>query len=127
VARNSLAAAKAELYALLQTGGTPTVSGVTAVFDYEPFSGQSAKPVAMTIFTAGMTPTDYLIALRIYHTTEVDVAAAQAALDTIIQATDALMTSGFGPSEWTVEFQVDIAALVATNVFQVGREDAAFS
>jgi len=123
MARNSIAAAKAELFALLSTAGVPLVAGVTAVYDHEPFAGQGQKPVCITISTAGMSPDFYLIALRIYQTCDVDVAQAQANLDGLILTVDAMMSSGFGPSEWAVEYRDDITALVATQVFQVGRQD----
>lgn len=122
MARTSLAAAKAELHALITTGGLP--AGVTVSYAHEPAPGHLQKPAAITIFTAGMSPTDYLIALRIYVTTDVDAVKAQDDLDTLIMLVDARMTSGFGPSNWDVEWFADLGALVATCVFEVGREDA---
>jgi hypothetical protein len=123
VARTSLAASKQELYALLTTGGLP--SGVTVAYDYEPAPGDVQKPGVVTIFTGGMTPTDYLLVLRIYMPTGASVKKAQEDLDTLIMTVDARMTSGFGPSNWTVEWLVELDALVASNTFEVGREDDA--
>ena len=121
MARNSLAAAKAELYSLITTGGLP--ANVTAAYDYEPAPGQAQKPVAVTVSTAGMTAVDYLLALRIYVTAEPDAEKAQDDLDLLIMALDARMTSGFGPSNWEVDYDPELTAFVATNIFQVGRED----
>lgn len=121
MARTGLAASKAELYSLITTGGLP--SGVTAAYDHEPLPGHLQKPVALTISTAGMTAVDYLIALRIYVTAEPDAEKAQDDLDSVITATDARMTSGWGPSNWDVAYDDQLNAFVATNVFQVGRED----
>lgn len=123
MARTSLAASRAELYALLTTGGLP--AGVTVAYDHEPAPGHVQKPGAVTIFTAGMTPTDYLITLRIYMPTDTDAEKAQEDLDAAVMAVDARMTSGFGPSNWTVEWMEELSALIASNTFEVGREDDA--
>lgn len=121
MARNSLAASKAELYGLITTGGLP--AGVTSAYDHEPLPGHLQKPVALTISTAGMTAVDYLIALRIYVTAEPDAEKAQEDLDAVILTVDARMTSGFGPSNWDVSYDGELNAFVAVNVFNVGRED----
>lgn len=123
MARTSLAAAKAELHALITTGGLP--AGVTVSYAHEPAPGHMQKPAAVTIFTAGMNPFFYLIALRIYVSTDADATKAQDDLDTLIMLVDSRMTSGFGPSNWDVEWNSDLGALVATNMFEVGREDTA--
>lgn len=121
MARTSLAASKTELLSLITTGGLP--SGLTVTYNYEPFPGGAQKPAALTISTAGMTPVDYLLALRIYVTAEPDAEKAQNDLDALIMLVDARMTSGFGPSNWEVVYDPDLVAFVATNIFQVGRED----
>lgn len=121
MARTTIAASKAELYALLSGANLP--AGVTAAYDYEPISGQMAKPTALTISTAGMDPDFYLLALRLYQSTEADAQAAQATLDTLILAVEGKLTSGFGVASWTVEYAADLDALVATCVLPVGRED----
>ncbi|MCA1572417.1 MAG: hypothetical protein LC798_19375 [Chloroflexi bacterium] len=121
MARNSIAAAKQELHGLLTSGGLP--AGLAAVYDHEPLAGHIQKPAAATVFTAGMTAVDYLIGIRIYISAEADAAKAQADLDTLIMTVDGRMTSGFGPSNWTVTYQADLSAFVAENLFEVGRED----
>jgi hypothetical protein len=121
MARTSLAASKAELHSLITTGGLP--SGLTIAYDHEPRVGHLQKPTAVTISTAGMTAVDYLIALRIYVTAEPDAEKAQDDLDSLIMLVDGRMTSGFGPSNWDVVYDAELDAFVATNIFQVGRED----
>ena len=96
------------------------------MYSFEPNSGQALKPVAVSISTAGMTPADYLIALRIYSSAEVSVERAQTVIDQLIMVFDAGMNARFGPSNWTVEWVDELVAYVATNVFEVGREDHAF-
>lgn len=121
MARNSLAASKAELYALLSGANLP--DSVVAAYDYEPLPGQMAKPVALTISTAGMDPNFYLLAVRLYQSAEVDARAAQANLDTLILTVEHKLTDGFGMAPWSVEYLADLDALVATCVLPVGRED----
>lgn len=119
MARNSLAASKAELKGLL-TAGT-NVGGVTTVYDHEPL--QVAKPTAVTIFTAGMDPDFYLIAVRIYHTADVDAKDAQDNLDVMIIDVEDRLSSGFGMAPWSVDYREDLNAFVATTILPVGRED----
>lgn len=121
MSRNSIANAKAELYALITTPALPT--GVTAAYPFEPLPGQGAKPVMVTVATAGMTAVDYLLALRVYVSADADAEWAQATLDTLILTLDGRMTSGFGPSNWEVDWDPELGAFVAVNTFLVGRED----
>lgn len=121
MARTSLGAAKAELKGLLTIPALPT--DATSVYGYEPLTG--AKPVSVTVATAGMTPTDYLLVVRIYATTDADPEWAQETMDTLIMEIDARMGARFGPSNWTVEHDRELLAFVATSVFAVGREDEA--
>ena len=120
MSRESLAAAKAEMYELLTTPAVP--AGVTAAYDHEPARGHAQKPVAVTLFTAGMDGINYLIGLRIYVTGDIDARTAQATLDSVMLAVDARMLL-FGPSEWESEWDAELGAFTATNVFAVGRED----
>lgn len=123
MARTSPTNAIAELYGLITTPSLP--AGVTAAYSFEPAAGQGAKPVMITVFFAGMTAVDYLLALRIYVTSDVDAESAQATLASLVMTIDARMTSGFGPSNWENGFDPELGAFVATNIFQVGREDDA--
>lgn len=82
-------------------------------------------PFSVTIATAGMTPDDWVFAVRIYASTErLDAKTAQDQLDLLLPAVDAKVGSngGFGPSDWEVTFDPDLDALVATNILNVGRE-----
>lgn len=118
---DSIAAAKAELYGLVSGANLP--AGVTAAYRFEPTTGHMAKPVALTIFTVGMDPDFYLLALRIYQTAEVDAEDAQDNLDLVIQAVEAKLTSGFGRAPWTIEYSAELVAFIATCVLPAGRED----
>lgn len=121
MSRTSPTNAIAELYGLITTPSLPT--GVTAAYPFEPAPGQGAKPVMITVAFVGMTAIDYLLALRIYVTSDVDAQTAQDTLASLVMTVDGRMTSGFGPSNWDVDWDPELAAFVATNIFQVGRED----
>lgn len=124
MSRTTLANAKAELVALLVTGGAPAVSGVTQVYGYDPPVKDLAGPVAIAVSTDSVTPTEWRLAVRIYITATVDAKQAQDDLDTLIPAVDAKLTSGFGPSQWTIDLPSEERPFyTATHVLEVGRED----
>lgn len=99
------------------------VGSVTGVYAFEPLAGHMAKPTAVTISTAGMDPDFYQLALRAYHTAEVDAKAAQDNLDVIVLAIEARLSSGFVSSTWSVDYDPEIDAFVATTIIPAGRED----
>lgn len=123
MARNSIKAAKTELAGLMTAGSN--VGEVTGVYPFEPLGGHMAKPTAITISSVGggMDPDFYQLVLRIYHAAGADVRQAQDNLDEIILAVEARMSSGFGMSTWSVDYEADLEAFVATTFIPVGRED----
>jgi hypothetical protein len=130
MSRTTVAAAKAELYALLWSANAPTFSatGVDTssihVYDHEP--KQMTHPFSVTIATAGFTPDDWVLAVRIYaDTARADAKTAQDQLDLLIPAVDVKIGSngGFGPSSWEIDWDADLDALIATNLLNVGRQD----
>lgn len=129
MSRSTLAAAKAELYALLWTGSAPTFtagsipSTAITVYDHEPRSG--AKPYSVTISTAGMSAESWLIALRVYAFSVNDPKTAQDELDLLVPAVDAKAGSngGFDLGPWELTWDDPLEALVATSIIEVGRQD----
>lgn len=125
MSRDSLANTKTELAGIIAPGGTPP-AGVTAFYSFEPYPGQASRPVWVTLSTAGMQPTEYVIAVRVYVATDTNSAdQAAATLDTLIESIDQLIgsTGRFGPSNWETEHDQELVAYVATNLLVVGRED----
>lgn len=125
MARTSLTAAKKELVGLLvDPTGRSYVNGVVATYGHEPRAGDRAKPVAVTVSTGGLDPDFYLFTVRVYvDVDEMDVADAQTLLDTLMPALDNLLTSGYGPSDWRVEYRDDLTAFIGTSLLRAGRED----
>lgn len=129
MSRATVAASKAELLGLLWTGTAPTftVTNIDAasirVLDHEPRS--LTHPFTVTIATAGMTPDDWVLAVRVYAVTaKTDAKTAQDQLDLLLPAVDAKIGSngGFGPSNWAVDYDDSLDAYVALNLLEVGRE-----
>ena len=125
MSRNSLANAKKELVGLLvDPAGRSYVDGVVATYAYEPRAGDRAKPVAVTVSTGGLDPDFYLFTVRVYvDVDEMDVSAAQDLLDILMPALDARLTSGYGPSDWRVEYRAELTAFIGTSLLRAGRED----
>lgn len=124
MSRATLTDAKAELVALLQPGGNPP-TGVNEVFDHLPPVPSGLRgPVSLCIYTDGIAPTAWRIAASVFMTSDVDFQQAQADLDTLLPRLDALMTAGFGPSNWAITFPtLDVPFFLATCTFEVGRQD----
>jgi hypothetical protein len=124
MSRATLPAAKTELVTLLRTGTTPTVSGVTEVFDYLPPLEGLRGPVSVCVYTDSITSDFWRIGVRVYLTATVDPKKAQDDLDALLPALDAKMTAGFGPSTWEVGFPtLEQPYFNATGIFEVGRQD----
>lgn len=124
MSRSTLAAAKAELVALLVTAGAPTVTGVTEVYDHLPAVSALRGPVSVCVFTDGIDADFWRLAVRVYMSATIDAKTAQDDLDTLLPAIDVKMTAGFGPSVWELGFpNPDQPYFTATGTFEVGRAD----
>lgn len=118
---NTLASVKADLLNALL--GAATLAPVTKVYDFEPKPGDQIKGCIATISTDGVSPDFFRLALRIYQSPEVSAQKAQVTLDDAVMVLDGEVPSGFGPSEWTIEYRDDFGQFVAENILEVGRED----
>lgn len=126
MARTSLSAAKAELFALLCSGSNvPTVAGIKAAYDHDPGPGRALGPVALLLTTAAIDPDFWSFAIRLYADIGADPAGVQASLDTIMPAVSAVVSARYGSENWTGPFphpdRDDVA--VCEWIVQCGRED----
>lgn len=127
----NLLGASDDVYALLATDaapiGTPetalTAVGIKKIFDHEPKAGDSYKGLVVTVAPMGMDANDYMVAVRVYSSVQVDARQSQRALVTALQVVDTLLDDSYGPSEWEVSFDSDVSAFVATIILSRGRED----
>lgn len=120
--------ARAHLYEALSLGENvphPSLAaaGVVAVFDVEPAAGDMPRPVAVTVWSNGYTPTEFNFEIRVYLSFMDGVPEAQRSMDAVLPVVDDLLPGNTGPENWTVDFDQDLDALVAVSSVQVGRED----
>jgi hypothetical protein len=115
----SPALARAEVTAALRAAelGVP-------VFGHEPAPGEAGGQARyVTVATAGVLPTEWLVAVRCYVAGTVGAQRAQDVLDELLVAADAALPLCAGPSRWSVEWDPELGAFVATALLEVGRED----
>lgn len=126
MARTSLAAAKAELFAMLSAGNDRClVDGVTSAYDFEPGQRRALGPIALTVTTAAIDPDEWRFALRLYADVGADPAGVQAALDVIMPAITDLISDRWGPEQWIgpTPHPEDDNTLVCEWIVACGRED----
>lgn len=130
--RDTLAAAKEELFDLLAPDGISAVDGITALYSYDPGAARIAdlaEPVLLLIATDTVTPSSWVITVRIVFDGAVDIAAAQAAADDIIPDVDLLLAPHWGPGPWECGHSDDLPtpyarpAWVASCTVEVHRRD----
>lgn len=133
MARDTLTNAKQELYALFAADATVNrsrpVAGLVAVGFVGVSRGEPAdvpKPLALSVATAGVTPTDWSFYLRVYAPADDDPLAAQDRIDLALPAVDALLMDddGFGPLNWIgPTWEEGLQSFVATSTVTAGRQD----
>lgn len=133
MARDTLAHTKAELFALFASDTTKPrstpVAALTAVGFVQVFRGDPRsvpRPLSLSVATAGVTPTDWTFAVRVYATADDDDLAPQDRIDLALPAVDELLMSddGFGPLNWAgPDWDDALQAFVATCTLTAGRQD----
>ena len=126
MARTSLVAAKAELFAMLSDGDQRcVVAGVASAYDFEPGQRRALGPIALTVTTAGIDPDEWRFALRLYADVGADPVGVQAALDVIMPAITDVVSDRWGPENWVgpTPHPDDDNTLVCEWIVACGRED----
>lgn len=91
---------------------------VDAVLDHEPVV--LPPGITLTVATAGVTSDAWRVALRVYVPGRLPPRPAQQRLDSVIDtALDHL--GGYGPDEWRVDWDQDLAAFIAECVLEIPR------
>lgn len=135
MARDTPAAAIAELFGTLAPGGQIAVDGITMALDHDPGAGRIAdlaEPVLLTVADAGLTATSWVFAVRLVFDAEVDGAAAQLAARDIVTEVDLLLAAHWGSVDWEISHSDDLPAAyarpawVATCHVEVRRQDRRF-
>lgn len=130
MSRTTYQTAIAEMVALLaDTSGVPvtalSTAGAVKVFDHEPGAEGWLHPCSVTLSPAGMEPTDWLVAVRVYVDGKVVAATAQDLLVDVSVKVDQLLRDGvaFGPSRWAFGWEPNLGCWVAQSDVMIGRED----
>lgn len=129
MARDSLAAAHAELFAQLHAGNQMSViDGVTVIYPHHVGRGLMLKPVTVTVTPAGRTPDDWVCAIRVYTwigDDDVDLVAANSDLHlAVVEGIEDAVDGHWGPTNWTIGPHPDQEdTLFAEWLVTCGRED----
>jgi hypothetical protein len=106
--------------ALVGVGGL----GATAVLDHEPLPASLPRPKAVTVSPAGISPYEWIVAVRVYVDTTADAQQAQDDLDVLVLACEQALGSTPTPRVgWTYAWVESLGAYVATTTLVVPRED----
>lgn len=124
MARDTIANAKAEVFALLgDASNNSTIANVVSAYPYDPGQSLTGGPLVLTLQTVGMDPDNFIFELRIYADMGADPAWVSAALDDAITATELLLKTEFANFTWVVDPHPDNEEwMVARRLVQVIRE-----
>jgi hypothetical protein len=103
---------------------TAALSGSYMVMDFEPKPGGLTKPTYVTLGAAGITPTEYQIAVRCYSDTSkgsLDVALDR--VQDMVDAVEGAMPSSIPRGNWTLEWDELQNAYVGTLIAEFPRDD----
>lgn len=120
----TLVSRHAELYAALNGNITGVDSG--AYYDHEPAPGDLNGNPAITVAWVGMSPEWWQYAVRLYVDPRPNAQLADTQIMTLVPLIEAAVGAVFGPSQWTREWNPDIARWVVTWLVLAGREDEPF-
>lgn len=114
-----LKAARAAVYAALKT-----LDGFDVIYGYEPDAERLGGAYTVTVSTAGMSVTEWLINVRVYSSTGTDLEGSADNLDDGMQTVDDALVNLHGvTTEWSVEWSPDHGAWVGACTISMPRED----
>lgn len=112
--------------AALTTALSSAMSTTTTVYGYEARPGGLVTPTAVTVATAGVSDTEWLLVVRVYvsmkHAQSFE--AAQDTHDDLVTAADAALDASPAPrSAWQTEYVPDLECLVCSSTVAYPRDD----
>lgn len=124
----SLSEAKRALYESLTVNaasGRPRaeLSDAARVYCGEPTPGNMVGPVAITITTSGMTPTEFRFTLRCYAQLTPGALPAQDTLDRLVYALETFLGNSYPRNDWTYTYDPNLDALIAEASVESPRDD----
>ena len=117
MARTTLAGAFVELSTALAD------IDVEAVYDHEPSNREMWRPSSLTMYCNQWTPDTWVVLVRLYVEEVEGSEEAQEKVLSLASDVEAELSGGYGPSNWTFEFDREIQMHVGTLTLEVGRED----
>ena len=101
------------------------IGAQTNVYGYEARPGGLNTPTAVTVATAGVSDTEWLLVVRVYVLMRnADFAAAQDKLDDLTVATDnALEATPVPRSAWQVQYVEELDCIVSSSTVTYPRDD----
>lgn len=124
----TLAEAKQTLYEELTANastGQPiaALARIVRVYNGEPPAGEMVGPVAATLTTQSLTPTEFQFAFRIYVQMSMGVRTAQALLDEITYEAETCLTDRYQRNTWNWSYAEAFDCLVAETEISYPRND----
>lgn len=104
---------------------TDALGSQTNVYGYEARPGGLTTPTAVTVATAGVSDTEWLLVVRVYVSLrQADFATAQDRLDDLTVAADAALGATPVPrSSWQVQYIEELECLVSSATVTYPRDD----
>lgn len=124
MARDTLAHAKAEVFALLgDNDNNCLIANIAAAYRHDPGQSLTGGPIVASLQTVGMDPNHYLFELRLYCDLGSDALWVQDALDGAINDIELALQDWFDQHAWSVEPHPDLDSwTVARRLVQVIRD-----
>jgi hypothetical protein len=124
----SLADAKQTLYEELTTNastGQPIapLARIVRIYNGEPPAGEMVGPVAATLTTQSLTPTEFVFAFRIYVQMGMGVGTAQRMLDEIVYDAEIGLNNRYTRNTWNWSYAEAFDCLVAETDLEYPRDD----
>ena len=124
----TLAEAKLALYEQLAANtatGMPRseLVGVARIYMGEPLAGDMLGPIAITITTQAVTPTDFEFNVRVYAQMVTNALQAQAIMDDVVYRLEEFFTDSYPRNTWQYSYAENIDCLLADTTLQFPRDD----
>lgn len=96
---------------------------IVRIYNGEPPAGEMVGPVAATLTTQSLTPTEFVFSFRIYVQMSVGVGNAQRILDEIVYEAETGLNNRYIRNTWNWSYAEAFDCLVAETDVQYPRDD----
>ena len=124
----SLLEAKQALYEQLAGNaatGMPRAElvGVARIYMGEPPAGEMLGPIAITITTQAVTPTEFEFNVRVYAQMATNALRAQTIMDDVVYRLEQFFSDSYTRNNWAYSYAENIDCLIADTSLQFPRDD----